>query len=92
MSIISEPPPLRVQLVSKSVSNRLLHKFSDVSEFDFDYSQSRLWSPPVQRNIFLSSPGKIVSDRDMFAKLQNVLDARNKRERRYKVCFNVQRN
>nr|GMD11559.1 uncharacterized protein LOC107859186 [Ipomoea batatas] len=78
--------PLRIQMVSKSVSEKLLSKFSDVSEFDFDYSQSGLWSPPIQRNVFLSSPGKILSHSEMAAKLTKVLK-RHQRRRRH--CFHV---
>ncbi|GAA0154800.1 hypothetical protein LIER_12677 [Lithospermum erythrorhizon] len=81
------PSPLRIQLVSNSVSERLLTKFSDFSEFDFDESKSILWSPPIQRNVFFSSPGKISSDHEMVKKLRKVLAAR--RRRRFNLCFSV---
>ncbi|KAK8629961.1 hypothetical protein V6N13_078775 [Hibiscus sabdariffa] len=38
-----EPSPLKVQMVPKFVSERLLEKFFDVSEYDFDYRKSAIW-------------------------------------------------
>ncbi|CAO2834107.1 unnamed protein product [Amaranthus hypochondriacus] len=47
--------------VSKSKSDRLLGKFFDALEYDFDYDKSSIWSPPIRRSVFLTSPGIIVS-------------------------------
>ncbi|GAB4848215.1 hypothetical protein Ancab_002882 [Ancistrocladus abbreviatus] len=43
-----------VQYVESSMSTQLLCKFPDKSVFDFDYSQSALWSPLVRRYQSLS--------------------------------------
>ncbi|KAM6573915.1 uncharacterized protein LOC115697975 [Cannabis sativa] len=61
-----------VQMVSKSVSERLLGKFFDASQYDFDYQQSGLWSPPLRRKAFLDSPaGNVCSDVDqLFSNLK----------------------
>lgn len=78
----------RVEMVSKSVSRRLLHKFRDVSELGLDHSQSTLWSPPFQPSMFLSSPrNAIVTPNDMLLRLQKLQQLR--RRRRYRICLNV---
>ncbi|RWR89199.1 hypothetical protein CKAN_01824800 [Cinnamomum micranthum f. kanehirae] len=48
---------------------------------DLDYEESGLWSPPVQRSAFLSSPGHVCTDEEMEAKLKAVTEALHRRSK-----------
>ncbi|KAI3441464.1 uncharacterized protein J3R85_002040 [Psidium guajava] len=68
-----------IQTVSKSVSDRLLSKFFHASQFDFDYEQSSLWSPPIHRSVYLDSSGNAVHcGEEAWSRLKSVKRARRR--------------
>ncbi|KAL2326816.1 hypothetical protein Fmac_020243 [Flemingia macrophylla] len=75
-----------IQIVSKSISERLMGKFFDATQFDFVYEQSGLWSPPIRRTVFLASPGNICSQDEMMRKLKK---AKKTRKRPMLCIFNA---
>ncbi|KAK3016972.1 hypothetical protein RJ639_005337 [Escallonia herrerae] len=85
----SSPGSPYVQMVEKSLSERLLGKYFDASEFGFDYEQSELWSPPISRRAYLSSPSStIFSIDDVLTKLKSISKSRSWFKKYCSACFN----
>ncbi|KAK8678152.1 hypothetical protein V6N13_143662 [Hibiscus sabdariffa] len=72
-SNLPHPSPVKVQVVPKPVSDRLLEKFLDVSEFNFDYSKSALWSPPGSKKCLLKLPWHVAALERKYWKCEDLL-------------------
>ncbi|PKU75903.1 hypothetical protein MA16_Dca005950 [Dendrobium catenatum] len=71
-------------MVPRQVSDQLLIKFSDLSEFDFDYEKSSIWSPPVPRRAFITPQGIVCTHSQLMGKLPS---RRHESKRRWPTCF-----
>ncbi|KAK8938497.1 hypothetical protein KSP39_PZI010951 [Platanthera zijinensis] len=69
---------VKIQFVPRRISDELLIKFSDLSEFSVEHEQSALWSPPVKRRAFLNQQGIVCSDTDGMAAELVSLQAKKK--------------
>ncbi|KAL9233982.1 hypothetical protein vseg_008910 [Gypsophila vaccaria] len=67
---------MKVHLVSKSKNERLLEKYFDAFEFDFDYEKSGIWSPPVRRTAYIGSSGRVFTEEELITKLRNALESK----------------
>ncbi|KAI3763206.1 hypothetical protein L1987_53659 [Smallanthus sonchifolius] len=71
-----------VEYMLSSMSNELLCKFPDNSAFDFDYTQSSIWSPLVPHPSNPSSPGP---------ELQRKLSYGEEEHGEQNCCFRINR-
>ncbi|KAJ0785423.1 hypothetical protein HanOQP8_Chr02g0042961 [Helianthus annuus] len=77
-----------VEYMLTSMSNELLHKFPDNSAFDFDYTQSAIWSPLVPHPSKPSSPVRpLKQGKLLFNEEVTETDAGNVNDTKFDSCM-----